>query len=118
MKTALELLVGKVQLNPSVDSASKIWLAVLELPSVHSAACDRTHLLVGQQDLVGHVGITFIFGRNLQCQPVKGVNTREECHWSHAWQRFKRSKGVKLSMAPSIVDFCRKTSSTVHTKAR
>jgi hypothetical protein len=23
-------------------------------------------------------------------------NTREECHWSHAWQRFKQSKGVKL----------------------
>jgi hypothetical protein len=36
-------------------------------------------------------------GRNLQCELVKGVNTREECHWSHAWQRFKRSKGVKLN---------------------
>ena len=25
-----------------------------------------------------------VFGRNLQCQPVRRVNTREECHWSHA----------------------------------
>jgi hypothetical protein len=24
----------------------------------------------------------------------------EECHWSHAWQRFKRSKGVKLNDTP------------------
>jgi hypothetical protein len=23
-----------------------------------------------------------VFGRNLQCQLVRGVNTREECHWS------------------------------------
>jgi hypothetical protein len=39
----------------------------------------------------------FVFGRNLPCQPVRGVNTREERHWSHAWQRFMRSKGVKLN---------------------
>jgi hypothetical protein len=26
-----------------------------------------------------------VIGRNLQCQPVRGVNFREECHWSHAW---------------------------------
>jgi hypothetical protein len=43
------------------------------------------------------VGAPSAFGRNLQCQPVRGVNTREEWHWSHAWQRFKRSKGVKLN---------------------
>jgi hypothetical protein len=29
-------------------------------------------------------------------QTGKRVNTREECQWSHAWQRFKRSK-VKLN---------------------
>jgi hypothetical protein len=34
-----------------------------------------------------------VFGRKLQCQPVR-VNTREECHWSHACTSFKRSKGV------------------------
>jgi hypothetical protein len=28
-------------------------------------------------------------------QPVREVNTQVECHWSHAWQRFKRSKGMK-----------------------
>jgi hypothetical protein len=38
-----------------------------------------------------------VFGRNLQCQPVRGVDTREECHWSHACKSFKRSKGVKLN---------------------
>jgi hypothetical protein len=39
---------------------------------------------------------------HLQCldaiysEPVRGSgHTREECHWSHAWQRFKRrNKGV------------------------
>jgi hypothetical protein len=36
------------------------------------------------------------FGRDLQCQPVRGANTRrEECYWSHVCKRFKRSKGVK-----------------------
>jgi hypothetical protein len=25
-----------------------------------------------------------------------GVDIREECYWSYAWQRFKQSKGVKL----------------------
>ncbi len=44
-----------------------------------------------------HHCIPLVFGRNLQCEPVRGVDTREECHWSHAWQRFKRSKGVKLN---------------------
>jgi len=32
-----------------------------------------------------------VFGRNLQCQPVRKVNTREECHWSHACKSFKRT---------------------------
>jgi hypothetical protein len=36
-------------------------------------------------------------GRNLQCEPVRRVYTREDCHWSHAWQHFKRIKGVKLN---------------------
>jgi hypothetical protein len=36
-----------------------------------------------------------VFRRNLQCEPVKKVDAREECHWSHACQRFKRGKGVK-----------------------
>jgi hypothetical protein len=25
-----------------------------------------------------------VFGRKLQCELVRGVNFREECHWSHA----------------------------------
>jgi hypothetical protein len=32
-----------------------------------------------------------VFGRNLQCKPVRGVNSREECHWSHACKSFKRT---------------------------
>jgi hypothetical protein len=46
--------------------------------------------------------VPFVFGRNLQCELVRGVNTREECHWSHAWQRFKRSNGVKLNGTPRV----------------
>jgi hypothetical protein len=39
-----------------------------------------------------------VFERNLQCQPVRAVDTREECHWSHACKSFnRRSKGVKLN---------------------
>jgi hypothetical protein len=38
-----------------------------------------------------------VFRWNLQCQPVRRVIAREECHWSHAWQRFKRSNGVKFN---------------------
>jgi len=30
------------------------------------------------------VSLPFMFGRDLQCQPVRGVNIREGCHWSHA----------------------------------
>jgi hypothetical protein len=37
----------------------------------------------------------FVFGRNLQVSTGQRENAREECHWSHAWQRFKqRSTGV------------------------
>jgi hypothetical protein len=32
-----------------------------------------------------------------QCQPVRGVSTREECHCSHACTSFKRNEGVKLN---------------------
>jgi hypothetical protein len=32
-----------------------------------------------------------VFRRNLQCQPVRGVNIREECHWLHACKSFKRA---------------------------
>ena len=33
-------------------------------------------------------------------QPVREANTRNECHWSHTWKHFKRSKGVKLNGIP------------------
>jgi hypothetical protein len=32
-----------------------------------------------------------VLRHNLQCQPVRGVNFREECHWSHACKSFKRT---------------------------
>jgi hypothetical protein len=57
--------------------------------------------------------VPLAFGRNLQCQPVRGVNTREECHWSHAWQRFKRSKGVKLNGIPEC-EFLPKTGTVLY----
>jgi hypothetical protein len=37
-----------------------------------------------------------VFGRNLRCQPVRGVNTRDECHWAHACKSFKRA-GVEIN---------------------
>jgi hypothetical protein len=50
-----------------------------------------------------------VFGRNLQCEPVRGVGTREEWHWSHACKSFKRSNGVKLNDNLECVNYCRKT---------
>jgi hypothetical protein len=35
-----------------------------------------------------------VFGRNLKCEPVRKVDNREECHWSHVCLlhvRFKRT---------------------------
>jgi hypothetical protein len=51
-----------------------------------------------------------VFGRNLQCKPVRGVNLREECHWSHHVRfMFASSEHVWDPMASSSVTFCRKT---------
>jgi hypothetical protein len=36
-------------------------------------------------------GVPSVFGHNLQWQLVRGVNSREECHWSHACKSFKRA---------------------------
>jgi hypothetical protein len=36
-----------------------------------------------------------VFGRNLQCQPVKRVNTREKCHWSHACSLQANMRGIQ-----------------------
>jgi hypothetical protein len=33
----------------------------------------------------------------IYCVSRQEWTTREECSWSHAWQRFKRSKGVNLN---------------------
>jgi hypothetical protein len=51
------------------------------------------HLVVGVRHLTLQVRrVPAVFGRNLQCKPViRGVNTREECHWSHACKSFKRA---------------------------
>ena len=56
-----------------------------------------------------------VFGHNLQSQPVRAVITREECHWSHAWQRFKQA-GVG-TMASSSVNSSQKKR-TVHHQRR
>jgi hypothetical protein len=34
---------------------------------------------------------TLVFGRNLQCEPVRNVDNRDKCHWPHAWQCFNRA---------------------------
>jgi hypothetical protein len=39
----------------------------------------------------------------------KRVNTRAECHWSHAWQRFNQIKSGDAQWHSSGVTFCRKT---------
>jgi hypothetical protein len=36
-----------------------------------------------------------VFGRNLQCQPVRGVDSREECHWSHACSLQANMRGIQ-----------------------
>jgi hypothetical protein len=50
-----------------------------------------------------------VFGRNLKRQPVRGVDTREECHWPHACSSFnRRSKGVGSNGILESANFCRK----------
>jgi hypothetical protein len=43
-------------------------------------------------------GLAFIILTEFTVPTGKRVNTREACHWiTRAWQRFKRSKGVKIN---------------------
>jgi hypothetical protein len=37
-----------------------------------------------------------VFGRNLQCQPVRRVDTQEECHWSHACSLQASRRGIQM----------------------
>jgi hypothetical protein len=61
--------------------------------------------------------LPFVFGRNLECQTVRRVNSREECYWSHAssfqaeqaWRGIQWHPRVQLSV---------KTTSTVPTPTR
>jgi hypothetical protein len=36
-----------------------------------------------------------VFGRNLQCELVRKVDTREECHWSRACSRQANIRGIQ-----------------------
>jgi hypothetical protein len=40
-------------------------------------------------------GCPSVFGRNLQCEPVRGVNFREECHWSHTCSLQANMRGIQ-----------------------
>jgi hypothetical protein len=44
-----------------------------------------------------------VFGRNLQCQPVRRVNTREECHWSHACSLQANIRGIQWHLECKFV---------------
>jgi hypothetical protein len=48
----------------------------------HGSRCKARRLTGGIED------VPAALGRNVQCQPVRGVHTREECHWSHACKSF------------------------------
>jgi hypothetical protein len=48
-----------------------------------------------------------VFGRNLQCEPVRKVGNQEECHWSHACSLQVCKKAFENSLASSSVNFCR-----------
>jgi hypothetical protein len=49
--------------------------------------------LIGPADRIWPTSphVPSVFERNLQYQPVRGVDSREECHWSHACKSFKRT---------------------------
>jgi hypothetical protein len=42
-----------------------------------------------------HADRPSVFGPNLQCKPVRGVNFREECHWSHACPLQANMRGIQ-----------------------
>jgi hypothetical protein len=52
--------------------------------------------------------VPFVFGRNLQCQPVRGVNTRGEClAIGHTHARASSEQAWEPT-ASSSVNTCRK----------
>jgi hypothetical protein len=77
------------------------WLAkanpVYSLAYLQSIQWCVAEFMFSEGELGLQSGMPSACGRSLPCQPVRGANTQEERHWSHAWQRFKRSKGVKLN---------------------
>jgi hypothetical protein len=45
-----------------------------------------------------------VFGRNLQSRPVRGADTREECHWSHACSLHANVRGIQWHSRVYISD--------------
>jgi hypothetical protein len=82
-----------------VTDAAVVTLVVVrrkEPEWVYTCRCSVDVDVVG---VVGHSsspGWPSVFGRNLQCELVRKVDTREECHWSHAYKSFKRA-GVETN---------------------
>jgi hypothetical protein len=80
-----EFMVSIAPLNP----------LPVAVPGMHLQRCDAIH---------GGSGVT-----QFMVAAARAVNTREACYWSHAWQRFKRSKGVKLNGILESATFWSKT---------
>jgi hypothetical protein len=53
------------------------------LPVASSPPVDSAAVLAPSSFGFNLFFLPFVFGRNLQCQLVRGVNTRDEYHWSH-----------------------------------
>jgi hypothetical protein len=49
-----------------------------------SSSIKQTQSLEVLPRSVGRSVVPLVFGRNLQCELVRKVDTREECHWTHA----------------------------------
>jgi hypothetical protein len=78
--------------------AQSLWSSIT--PSVHRARLDqRANPAQPPCQPISFQApyslVPLMFGRNLQCQLVRGVSTREKCYWPHAWQRFKSRRGIQ-----------------------
>jgi hypothetical protein len=63
---------------------------------------------------MGTTSRTFSVWTEFTVSTSKKVDTRETCHWSHAWPRFKQSKRVRLNGIPE----CKFLSRNAHSAAR
>jgi hypothetical protein len=75
--TRIIALLGVIWIHPMILQQSTASIGRLVSTTI---VC----VCIAVRTVISTIFWPLVFCRNLQCQPIRGVNTREECHWSHA----------------------------------